>query len=61
MKTAILILFLAMSLSFKTPEVAYKVKHIPVSDRLDKYRLRDNHNLNEFDKKVNILLTNKDE
>lgn len=56
MKKAILILFLAMSLSFNSATKKPKLNYEKVSDRLDIYRLRDNHNVLEFDKKINIIL-----
>lgn len=61
MKITILILFLAVSLSFDSSTKELPTKYVKVSDKLDMYRIRDNHNLNEFDKKVNIILTNTDE
>lgn len=56
MKKAILILFLTMSLSFNSATKKPEMKYQMVSDKLDVYRLRDNHNLLEFDKKIKIII-----
>lgn len=55
MKKLILIVFLAVSVSFNTVPSKVKIPYEKVSDRLDIYRLRDNHNTLEFDKKIHQI------